>query len=105
MMAMKIHQPAKHVTKVNAPPAWRRALADVLRVERGEELTSTSFAAFAAAIVLAGFSYTKARLKYAPARHANAQTRVKKMVKKTMLVRSEQIRKTKQISPEILLES
>ena len=59
----------------------------------------TSCPALLAAIVFAAFLYTRAKFQYAPARQPNAPMRERKMRKKTMLVRREQMRKTKQISP------
>ena len=61
--------------------------------------TTTNLLALVVAAKFVGFSYTNARFQYAPARQLKAQTRVRKIVKKTMFVRREQIRKTKQTSP------
>ena len=49
--------------------------------------------------MFSAFSYASARFQYAAARQPKAPTRVKKMRKKTMLVRREQMRKMKQMSP------
>ena len=52
-----------------------------------------------AAIVFVGFLYARARFQYAPAKQPKAQTSEKKMRKKVMLVRREQMRKMRQTSP------
>ena len=66
---------------------------------RKVKLTTTSFPALMAAIVFVGFSYARARFQYAPAKQPKAQTREKKIMKKAMLVRREQMRKMRQTSP------
>jgi hypothetical protein len=66
LMAKKIYHPHKHVTNANAPAA------------------SWHFAAVAA--------FPSARLRKVPARRPKAGIRVKKMRKKTRLVRMEQTR-------------
>ena len=66
---------------------------------REEKLTTTSFPALLAAIVFVGFSYARAKFQYAPARQPNPPIRERKMRKKTMLVRREQMRKMTQTSP------
>ena len=63
------------------------------------DFTTTSRPALLAAAVFSAFSYTSARFQYAAARQPKAPTRVKKMRKKTMLVRREQMRKMKQRRP------
>lgn len=65
MMAAKIHHPSKSVTNVSAPPAMRSLPAKPV--------------------------LPSARCQYAPDRHPKAPTRVRKMPKKTRLVRREQI--------------
>lgn len=100
MIAKKIHQPANEVTKVKAPPAYASGQQGGAIINIGEpELTTMQREARVAAARLVGFSKARARLKKAPARQPKAQTNVKKMTKKTMLVRREQIMKMKQIRP------
>ena len=52
-----------------------------------------------------GFSYTRARFQYAAARQEKAQTRERKIMKKTMFVRREQIRKMRQTRPGRIIGS
>lgn len=66
MIAKKMYQPHRHVTKVNAPAA------------------SANLTAIAA--------WPCARWRYEPARRPKAGTRVKKIKKKIRFVRMEQIR-------------
>ena len=67
MIAKKIHHPAAHATKVNAPAARRSVVG---------RLPVTPFAI----------------CQYAPARRQKPGTRAKKIVQKTRLVRSARIR-------------
>ena len=73
----------------------------VIKKEGGVRLTICNLPALIVAAELVGFSYTSARFQYAPARQAKAQTRVRKMIMKTMLVRREQMRKIRQTSLHI----
>lgn len=61
--------------------------------------TMTSRPALLAAIVFSAFSYARARFQYAAARQPKAPTRERKMRKKVMFVRREQMRKMKQTRP------
>ena len=72
---------------------------------REKKLTTTSLLALLAAIVFVAFSYARARFQYAPARQPNAPMRERKMRKKTMLVRREQMRKMRQTSPTYMCVS
>lgn len=82
MMAMKMYQPSRHVKKQNAPPAICIFPA-YARV-----------AAFGVAV-----AYAIARYQYAAAKKLKAKTRVKKIKKKTMLVRNARIMYTKHKTP------
>ena len=55
--------------------------------------------ALSAAAVFSAFSYVRARFQYAAARQPKAPTRDRKMRKKVIFVRREQMRKIKQTSP------
>jgi hypothetical protein len=67
--------------------------------KKKEILTTTSFPALIFAAILVSFSKNSARFQYAAAKHENANTRLRKITKKTIFVRSEQMRKTRQTSP------
>jgi hypothetical protein len=73
MIAIKIHHPNSVVQNANAP---------AMICNRPESATFPLFAS-----------------KKEPARHPKAMTKVKKIMKKTMLVRSEQMRKIKHMMP------
>lgn len=75
MMARKIHHPHALVTNVHAP---------VVVYSRPASTTLPRF-----------------RFQQALARQAKAMTRVRKMIKKTMLVRGEQIRQMKHMRPMV----
>jgi len=79
MIAKKIHQPAMLVTNTHAPAATCVRCANASRL--------ADFAGFDVAISIA-----RALCQYVAARSEKASTRVKKMITKTTLVRSEQIR-------------